>query len=271
MALDDQGGLVGTLLHICAGFTHLQLNGVGSDETAATLEDLKGVIITLMGRLPSERLMQEDVHHAILRTGDRYICARLPYVLENPRLRIDFEEMVRIITSNPEYFFFLCRAGIEPKQNNGPFAELMSLMMSYAADTNRPEIWQSARRLLLRHEKGIMPLIYWARTKGNVDDLRVAQFVAGILHERHDLAPELFSHAIAFAVKRCKPFAVAALHLAGGRLTDEPDFIQEHNNPVLNAYASEHGRLQFEGKYGPLERFLFEFDEASFLASQKTT
>jgi len=270
MKPEAYAGLVTALKHICTGYAHLQLNQAATPQAQVTLAEMKGPIISLLGRIPQHALRDSDTYATVVRTGDAQICKALPLMPALPRMAMSFDEMVRIITLNPEHFFFLCHYGMSPSQNNGPFAELMDLMMTHCLKEDRPDLWRKCAMFLHRHKTGLMPLIFWARRPGKINDERAAYFIADFLYERCEADPKSFSQAIHFAVKRGKPMAIAILHMAGGRAGKLPDFIEDCNDPILEAYSSEHRRLRFENRFGPLPRLLLEFDETTLCMDKYT-
>ena len=261
---EDENKLCEALSGLCTTYAALKESTPDNSAACASLKEIKATILSVRDRIPAHHLCRTEPHRSMIFTGDAEICSTQAKFDLAPPIYMSCTDMVEIIKDDADLFFFMCDYGVTPSKDDSSFRDLMTLMMDACLQDEGQQRWASTSNFLRRFTRALMPVVFWARAPGNITHPKVADFIAGTLKEMMASDPGIGSRAIAFSMQRCTPFTTLMLHMAGARANSPIDACNGKSVAILEAYSSEHGRLQIEGRYGSLERLLLEFDNETF-------
>ena len=241
-----------------AGKTH-QMSAIPAQspilETLTVLED---EIERLMELLPWDH--QRNLAASIASTHAPQLQKLIPQGNDKPPYRADTEHVLFTIASGIEALRIESDMGMYPS-----LEDLNSTFVALMDKCDRPEAqdWRNeTKRLLLRQPNHLCTSLLWyvrdRRERGDPISSILSVFLAELLQDYARKYPEEAQMACRGAAIGSTTHDVAALFLAGVTLPAEDTSVKQGGpkvNALLDACASQHGRIAFIKRFGPLEAY----------------
>jgi len=245
---------------VCHAYCLLQKSDTEQDR--ALLGRTKSLILDMKGDHSRTDFLDFNFQAALVKTGDREICAGLPRGAKARPLLLPDTRQIEAITRHPERFMVMCDHGLMPPSSNLDLNAILDALRDAGALSEASPLAYSTHLWATRSKTFLSGIVGWIHTPNRIEDPDRAAFIASLVIESAQAYPGMASQYLSNAIRRFRRYPVIILHLAGLRPQPGETCSCKLTRKICDDFASQHGRLAMEKKFGSLAQFILDYDSA---------